>query len=228
MEIGENIAVEFNEFSKNYTKDMIGCVPHYLELISNFVKHFPVNFSPYSILDLGCGNGNITAQLIPHFPNASFTLVDASSEMIELCREQFKNYDIIYSNMYFNDFIFKPESYDLIVAGFSLHHCDYNEKRSVFKDIFSSLKEGGIFSYSDLMITITNPDHPVLLEEWHHFVDSNFPDGEKWSWVMEHYKAFDKPTDYLDQIECLRNVGFTNIQILFKKGYWIYLQAVKS
>jgi tRNA (cmo5U34)-methyltransferase len=227
MEKGKNIALEFNEFSKNYTKDMIGCVPHYLQLVSSFVKHLPDNFKPISILDLGCGNGNITAQLISYFPNATFTLVDASPEMIDLCRDQFKAYDINYSNMYFKDFLFNAESYDLIVAGFSLHHCDDIEKQSIFKDINSALKKGGIFSYCDLMITKTNPDHPMLLEQWNKFVNNNFPDGEKWTWILEHYETFDKPTDYLVQIEWLKNAGFTNIQIPFKKEYWVYLQAVK-
>jgi tRNA (cmo5U34)-methyltransferase len=227
MEKGKNIALEFNEFSKNYTKDMIGCVPHYLQLVSSFVKYLPDNFKPISILDLGCGNGNITAQLISYFPNATFTLVDASPEMIDLCRDQFKAYDINYSNMYFKDFLFNAESYDLIVAGFSLHHCDDIEKQSIFKDINSALKKGGIFSYCDLMITKTNPDHPMLLEQWNKFVNNNFPDGEKWTWILEHYETFDKPTDYLVQIEWLKNAGFTNIQIPFKKEYWVYLQAVK-
>jgi len=227
MEKGKNIALEFDDFSKNYTNDMIGCVPHYLQLVSSFVKHLPDNFNPISILDLGCGNGNITAQLIPYFPNATFTLVDASPEMIELCSNQFKDYDINYSNKYFQDFLFNPESYDLIVAGFSLHHCDNKEKQSIFKDINSALKNGGIFSYSDLMISKTNPEHPMLLEQWNKFVNINFPDGEKWAWIMEHYEAFDRPTDYLDQIEWLKNTGFTNIQIPFKKDYWVYLQAVK-
>ena len=227
MEKDKNIALEFDEFSKNYTNDMIGCVPHYLQLISSFVKYLPVNFNPTSILDLGCGNGNITAQLIPCFPNASFTLVDASSEMIDLCRNKFNGYDISYSNNYFKDFIFNTESYDLIVAGFSLHHCDNLEKQSIFKDIHFALKKGGIFSYSDLMITKTNPDHPLILKKWNEFVNNNFPDGEKWAWIMEHYEAFDKPTDYLVQIEWLKNAGFTNIQIPFKKDYWVYLQAVK-
>ncbi|CAM4339923.1 class I SAM-dependent methyltransferase [Gillisia limnaea] len=227
MTTGKNIALEFNDFSKNYTNDMIGCAPHYLQLVSSFVKSLPDNFKPNSILDLGCGNGNITAQLVSYFPNAIFTLVDASSEMIDLCRNQFNDYDFIYSNMYFKDFLFNAESYDLIVAGFSLHHCDNTEKQSVFRDINSSLKKGGIFSYSDLMITKTNPDHPMLLKEWGKFVNNNFPDGKKWAWVMEHYEAFDKPTDYLVQIEWLKNAGFSNIQIAFKKEYWVHLQAVK-
>ncbi len=227
MKIGETIAIEFNNFSKNYTNDMIGCVPHYLSLISSFTEHFPDNFNPKSILDLGSGNGNITAQLIPYFPNATFTLVDASAEMINLCCSQFKDYDFIYDNKYFKDFLFKEKSYDLIVAGFSLHHCDENEKQSIFKNINTSLKKGGIFSYSDLMISKTNPDHPMLLEQWKEFVNTNFSDEKKWIWLMEHYESFDKPTDYLVQIEWMRNAGFTNIQILFREDYWIHLQAVK-
>ena len=227
MKIGETIAIEFNDFSKNYTNDMIGCVPHYLSLISSFTKYFPDNFNPKSILDLGSGNGNVTAQLIPSFPNATFTLVDASAEMINLCRSQFKDYDFIYDNKYFKDFLFKEKSYDLIAAGFSLHHCDENEKQSIFKNINTSLKKGGIFSYSDLMISKTNPDHPMLLEQWKEFVNTNFSDEKKWIWLMEHYEFFDKPTDYLVQIEWMRNSGFTNIQILFREDYWIHLQTVK-
>ncbi len=227
MRIKKNIALEFNDFSRNYTNDMIACVPHYLQLISSFVKHLPDNFNPQTILDLGSGNGNVTAQLIPYFPKATFTLVDASAEMIDLCRNQFQDYDIIYANTYFKDFSFKEETCDLVVAGFSLHHCDENEKQSIFKNIYTSLKKGGIFSCSDLMISKTNPAHPMLLKQWKTFVNANFPDREKWNWLMEHYDAFDKPTDYLTQIEWLKNAGFDDIQIPFKEDYWIHLQTVK-
>ncbi len=227
MKIGETIAVEFNDFSKNYTNDMIGCVPHYLSLLSSFTKHFPNHFKPTSILDLGSGNGNVTAQLITCFPTAKFTLVDASAEMINLCRSQFKDYDVIYANTYFKDFSFREERYDLIVAGFSLHHCDEDEKQVLFKKIYTSLKKGGIFSFSDLMINKTNPNHPTLLNQWKEFVNDNFPDGKKWTWLMEHYEAFDKPTDYLNQIEWLKNAGFNTIKIPFKENYWMHLQTVK-
>jgi len=227
MKIRKNIALEFNDFSKNYTNDMIGCVPHYLQLISSFTKYLPDDFKPQSILDLGSGNGNVTAQLISCFPNATFMLVDASAEMINLCSNLFYEYDINFSNKYFKDFSFKKENYDLIVAGFSLHHCDENEKQYIFRNIYSSLKKGGIFSYSDLMISKTNPNHPILLEQWKEFVNANFTDEEKWVWLMEHYEKFDKPTDYLVQIEWMKNAGFNNIQIKFIEDYWVHLQAFK-
>jgi tRNA (cmo5U34)-methyltransferase len=227
MKTANTIALEFNDFSKNYTNDMIGCVPHYLSLISSFCSQFAANFNPTSILDLGSGNGNVTAQLIPYFPNATFTLVDASAEMIALCRSQFKEYDVVFVNSYFKDFLFEEENYDLVVAGFSLHHCDDTEKQSLFKNIHTSLKKGGIFSYTDLMISKTNPDHEMLLIKWKKFVDNNFSDGKKWTWLMEHYETFDKPTDYKVQIEWMLDAGFVAIQIPFKNEYWTHLKAVK-
>ncbi|MFT5230979.1 MAG: tRNA (cmo5U34)-methyltransferase [Saprospiraceae bacterium] len=227
MKTEKNIALEFNDFSKNYTHDMIGCVPHYLQLLSSFVSHLPDSFTPRSILDLGSGNGNVTAQLIPRFPVATFTLVDASEEMIDLCRTQFKDYDIIYENKYFEDFSFKEKSYDMVVAGFSLHHCDTSEKQAIFKNIYKSLKKGGLFSYSDLMISKTNRDHEDVLKKWKEFVHTTFPDGEKWNWVMEHYKEFDKPTDFQLQKEWLLQSGFSTVETPFRKGYWMYVQAVK-
>jgi len=84
MKISDNIASEFNEFSKDYTNDMVKCVPYYNALISSFTEILPPDFQPLTILDLGCGNGNVTAQLLPSFPKSEYTLVDASDENQEL------------------------------------------------------------------------------------------------------------------------------------------------
>ncbi len=227
MSTEKNIALEFNEFSKNYTGDMIACVPRYMDLVNSFVKELPENFQPGNILDLGCGNGNITAKLISEFPDANYLLVDASAEMISICRKQFQKYKVRYANTYFKDFEFKTDTFDLVVAGFSLHHCEDAEKQQMFRKIYTSLKPGGRFLYSDLMISKDHPDHPELLKTWKDFVSKTFPDGEKWDWIMEHYEAFDRPANYQDQVEWLRNSGFADIEIPFKDGYWIFLQAVK-
>ncbi len=207
---------------------MIGCVPHYLDLVKSCVGHFPKNFHPKTVLDLGCGNGNLTTLLIKNFPKATFTMVDASAEMIELCRKQYENYHVKYVNSYFKDFPFEKDSYDLVVAGFSLHHCDADEKQSLFNKIYNALKIGGIFSSCDLMINKSHPDHPALVKQWKEFVNNNFSNEAKWNWLMEHYKAFDKPDNYFDQIKWLKNAGFTKIIHPFKKGYWVHLQAVKE
>ena len=227
MKVKENIALEFNEFSKNYTHDMTACVPHYLNLLNSFTEYLPENFSPKNLLDLGCGNGNVTARLLKYFPSANYTLVDASEEMLDICKSQFKNYDIEYVQVYFKDFFFEKNKYDLITAGFSLHHCEAEEKKYLFKKINTALNTGGFFSYSDMMISRSNPDHAPLLKEWEIFVNRSFPNGEKWKWLMEHYTAFDRPDNYFDQVEWMEAAGFKNIRFPFKEGYWRHLQAVK-
>ena len=227
MKIQDNIADEFNEFSKNYTNDMIRCVPYYLDLLSDCTKHLPKKFSPENILDLGCGNGNITSRLLPLFSNARYTLLDASQQMLSLCKNIFQNPEIQYVQSYFNDFSFKEDHYDLIVAGFSIHHCKAKEKKELFQKIYKSLKKGGIFSYSDLMIGKDNSEHSKLLKKWKVFVNKSFSDGKKWEWIMEHYEEFDFPDNLNDQIEWLKNNGFDKIRRTSYEKFWKHLLVYK-
>lgn len=227
MHVENNIANEFNKFSVNYTADMIGCVPHYLDLLTSFTKNLPQKFIPQNILDLGCGNGNVTSEILKMFPASNFTLLDASEEMIRICKERFKAYSIEYITSYFKDYVLKENEYEMIVAGFSLHHCTSEEKKILFQHIYNSLKKGGIFGFSDLMINKNSPLHSKLLKEWKTFVYKTYPDGEKWNWLMEHYGEFDKPDDFKSQIAWLHESGFNDVFKITKRGNWIHIRAVK-
>ncbi len=228
MNIKDNIANEFDAFSANYTHDMTGCVPYYTTLMSHFTDHLPKDFRPNEILDLGCGNGNVTATLISNFSDANYTLVDASQEMLHLCEQRFKHYNAQYINSYFQNCKFKNDHFDLVVAGFSLHHCDASEKKTLFKKIYQSLKSEGIFMCSDLLISKNHPDHPTLKENWKNFVYRTFPDGKKWQWLMEHYDEFDKPDNLKDQLIWLKQVQFNTVDVKVYENYWGHFRAIKN
>ena len=228
MKIGDNIENEFNAFSSNYTNDMIKCVPHYLELISSFSKDLPENFNPSLILDLGCGNGNVTSSLLELYPRSTYVLLDASQQMLDLCKHQFKSFDVEYIKTYFQDYKFEDDHFDMINAGFSIHHCDPDEKKTLFKSIYSSLKKGGVFGYSDLMINKDNPYHLTLLKEWKAFVNKNYSDGEMWNWLMEHYDEFDQPNDHQIQIKWLEQTGFKNNHYITKEDHWVHIRSIKE
>ena len=166
MRIKENIALEFDEFSSDYTRDMVNCVPYYLKLVSSIVTYLPDNFVADKILDMGLGNGNLVERLLSRFPDAGYTLVDVSPEMLKLCRERFERAELILFEGYFDAFTFEDHPYDLITASFSFHHVDSKTKEEIFKKIYEALRPGGIFSSSDLMIHKSNSDHPELLNEW--------------------------------------------------------------
>ena len=71
MKIKETLAAEFDRFSDNYTEDMIRCVPHYQRLLCSISDSLPEDLRASRILDLGCGNGNVTALLLEKFPEAA-------------------------------------------------------------------------------------------------------------------------------------------------------------
>ena len=135
MKLQDNIANEFDHFADNYTEDMIKCVPHYLQLITSLSECLPKNIIVKSILDLGCGNGNVTSQLLKSFPQAEFTLIDASSQMIDICKNRFDGHKMNFVESYFEDWNFPEDSYDIIAAGFSLHHLDSDKKQWIFPNI---------------------------------------------------------------------------------------------
>ena len=80
---------------------------------------------------------------------------------------------------------------------------------------------------SDLMIDKNSIEHSQLLKDWKTFVMKSFPDDEKWEWLMEHYNEFDKPDDYQDQIQWLKDAGFSKVEIIFKENFWIHIRATK-
>ena len=227
MDVKDNIADEFNAFSVNYTADMIACVPYYKPLISCFTKHIDEDFVPSKILDLGCGNGNVSADLSNVFPDAHYTLVDASNEMLKICNNRFEKINVNTVESYFQSYLFPENHFEMVVAGFSLHHCKDDQKKDLINKIYKSLTRGGIFMCADLMIDKNTLAHDLLIEKWKSFVNESFPDGEKWKWIMEHYLEFDHPSSRENHSKWLNSAGFVETKFEFFEDYWSFFIATK-
>ncbi len=224
--IQDNISKEFDAFSSNYTEDMTNVVPHYLKLMSCFRTGVKKDFHPEHILDLGVGNGNSMAEVLPVFPNAQYTMLDASPEMLSIAEKRFEGYNTNSIESYFSDYEYGESKYDYIIAGFSLHHCDANEKKQLFHKLYQTLKHNGVFSFSDLCINKTDSEHQQLLQEWKEFI-LKYANEDKWLWLKEHYEAFDRPSRFEDQKSWLLEAGFSNMDIYWREGFWMNVRAYK-
>lgn len=223
--IQDNLSSEFDAFSVNYTADMVIVVPHYERLMKCFNDCLPSGINPQKILDLGAGNGNSAAAIINRYPNAQYTFLDASTEMLNICQQRFPDANTKCIKSYFSDVDYGENQYDIILAGFSLHHCKADEKKMLFKRLKRSLTSGGVLAMSDLFISKSDASHPQLLADWQNFVQTNEPSGEKWSWLMEHYDAFDCPHNFESQQEWLLEAGFSSVEIGWREGYWMHVLA---
>lgn len=97
-------------------------------IIKQFQNRLPLQFSPHSVLDLGCGPGDMSSRLFPLFPNAHFTFVDGSNHMLDFCKKRLytfngekRNNKMIFKNELIQEFV--PESnYELVFSNSLLHH----------------------------------------------------------------------------------------------------------
>ena len=95
------------------------------------------------ILDLGCGDGKITAELARAVPRGAVTGADASAEMIAFARQKFPPAKV--SNLKFEIADAREirflEKFDLVFSNAALHWVDDHEK--ILRGAASVLQPGG-------------------------------------------------------------------------------------
>ena len=95
--------------------------------IANFQLYFPTSELTGNVLDLGCGPGNISFQLVNHFPHINVTGIDGSVEMIKLANERKKAESSATDQLTFINAIIPADlipqaHYSCIVSNSLLHH----------------------------------------------------------------------------------------------------------
>jgi len=210
MDIGE----VFDELIDNYTENMCRWVPHYLKLVVETIDSVPIDAQVNKILDLGCGNGNVSILATARFPQAGIYLVDASHGMLDVARSRLQGKVILNcSHINIQDLHFNEPNFDLVTACFSLHHLSGQEKQDIFHRIKGWLKSGGFFSYSDLFVEKDDSEtHSKVLKKWESFVRQNSNGSQDWDFLSDHYMRYDWPNREAIQQEWLTNAGFSSFK----------------
>ncbi|MDO8509348.1 MAG: class I SAM-dependent methyltransferase [Nanoarchaeota archaeon] len=107
-------------------------------------------------LEVGCGPGTWTKLLLYKYPNASFTSLDISKEMISQFKQNInekKKVKTIVNN--FLDYNFKNEKFDFIFCSRAI---EYIPNKSAVIEKFNNLLENG-----GKGIIISSPPHPKIL-----------------------------------------------------------------
>jgi trans-aconitate methyltransferase len=96
-----------------------------------------------SVLDLGCGDGKITAEIARRLPHGRALGVDSSEDMIRLAREAFPSSDHRNLGFQLGDarFLDFEREFDLVFSNAALHWV--KDHRPVLIGVVRSLKPGG-------------------------------------------------------------------------------------
>lgn len=167
------------------------------------------------ILDLGCGTGHGMHLIAKLFPNAKITGIDFSPKMIKKSRENLlaiKN-RIKLLEIDFNDYPF-DQKYDVIVSAIAIHNSTHSQKKKLFKKIFNSLNDGGLFNNADFYehdsVYINNEIKNIYRE----FLKHNLSGNELKVWLRHAFEE-DMPMSLSQQSSILKKNGFSDFRLIW-------------
>ena len=95
------------------------------------------------ILDVGCGDGKVTAEIARAVPHGAVTGIDASAEMIGFARKAFPSTEVSNLKFQITDArkISLKEKFDVVFSNAALHWVDDHE--AILRGVAAVLKPGG-------------------------------------------------------------------------------------
>jgi len=202
--------------------------PLALELIAQSAAAVTPNAR--SVLDIGCGAGNYTLRLLQELPDLECTLVDLSKPMLDRAVERVgrATQGIIFRiQADIRETKFAEGTHDIVLAAAVLHHLrEEDEWRAVFAMIHRCLRPGGSFWVSDL---ITHANETVQQLMWKRYGDylTGLKDEAYRDQVFAYIEQEDTPRSLMFQLDLLRAVGFTDVEVLHKNSCFAAYGAVK-
>lgn len=188
-----------------------------LELITEAAKRIVPEAK--SILDVGCGAGNYSLMMLSKVPNLDCTLLDLSGKMLEKAMERVSvatsgNVSIFQSDI--RDVLLPEASFDIILAGAVLHHLrDDIDWKSTFAKLFKLLKPGGCLMISDLITQDTALLNEYTWERYGDYLES-IGGKEYREKVLAYVEKEDSPRSMNYQLDLMKKVGFSKVEILHK------------
>jgi demethylmenaquinone methyltransferase/2-methoxy-6-polyprenyl-1,4-benzoquinol methylase/phosphoethanolamine N-methyltransferase len=114
-----------------------------------------------SVLDIGCGTGNLTQTAkITATSSGSVCGIDASPEMIEVARKKANKAGskIAFDVGLIEKIAYPDATFNVVISRLVIHHLPDDLKRQGFAEIFRVLKPGGFFFIADF----NPPTNPVM------------------------------------------------------------------
>ena len=135
----------FNEFADEYMERFKN-IDSYQVHLDLFVSLAPESVS--SILELGCGPGNITGFLHLHFPDAQITAIDLATRMIEIARRRLPLVD--FRVMDVRNIRELKGQFDLVMCSFCLPFLSNEDTQKLIGDCAAQMQPDGLIYISTM------------------------------------------------------------------------------
>jgi tRNA (cmo5U34)-methyltransferase len=188
-----------------------------LELTTEAAKRIVPNAT--NLLDIGCGAGNYSLMMLTKIPNLNCTLVDLSQPMLDKAFERISQKtteEVSTLQGDIREVELKENHFDIILAGAVLHHLrDDNDWETTFQKLFRLLKPGGCLMISDLITQDTELLNDYIWERYGDYLEGL--NGKEYRHkVLDYIAKEDSPRSMNYQLDLMKQVGFSKVEILHK------------
>ncbi len=202
--------------------------PLAMELITNAA----ISATPGArhVLDIGCGAGNNTLKLLQLKNPLDCDLIDLSKPMLDRAEERIQSVNSGKIRKIHQDFRMAelPQShYDIIIAAAVLHHLrDDKDWQSAFQKLYDITAPGGSVWITDLVTHEMPAVHDMMWNRYGEYLELLGGAGYRKK-VFTYIDKEDSPRPLIFQLELLREVGFTNVDVLHKNSCFAAFGARK-
>lgn len=135
-----------------YLESVRGAIPFAVEQVAVVLRMLEQGPPSGRFLDVGCGDGFLSAAMLGAHPGAEAVLVDFSEPMLNAARTRlggrapapvFVAVDL--ATPAWLDQVAAHAPYDAIVTGFAIHHLEDDRKRALYGELLGLLTPGGAF-----------------------------------------------------------------------------------
>lgn len=182
----------------NANKYKEGSSYQYIQAMRAINKH---SFDKASrILDIGCGDGRVSANVAELIPSGELLGIDSSESMIQQASREFKHVqNLKFALQDVQTMNFKNE-FDTAFSSFCLHW--FNDPLTVFEKIFKSLRSGG-----EAFFILWHPNCPLTSSM------NAVAQQEKWRDLMKNFKPQVAFMDDDSYNEIMQQAGFTHVAV---------------
>lgn len=209
-----DIRERYNDNAGLYDSQRKKLIPCFEDFYSMAVSLIETDNVKPDILDIGAGTGLLSSFILEKIPDAHITLIDISEKMLEAAKSRFKDKAVACIIADYTKYQF-GKKYDFVVSSLSIHHLTDKEKRQLYANIYSILKQNGLFINADLVLGSTPAIEALYQRILRYKVENSGLSKEELQSAYERSKL-DKTAALEDQINWLKEIGFSDVDCVYK------------
>ncbi|MGB3586360.1 MAG: methyltransferase domain-containing protein [Tunicatimonas sp.] len=182
-----------------------------------------------NVVDLGCGAGLLSYQLLKQYSEATVYAYDGSPTMLAQATQQAGPYQDRFRTQQFDlaatdwrQFSFPVHA---VVSSLLIHHLNDAGKQQLFQDLYQALASGGALFVADIIRPTTTAGFEIAAQQWDAYVEQQQHPNAYQTFTTDHWNYFaypnedpiDQPSTLLDQLNWLKEAGFQSVD-----AYWMF------